>query len=242
MDNILEIISPSQIAGMIDHSVLHPTMTDQDLILHCQLAQKYEVATVCVKPYHVPMAQRLLKDSKPAVCAVVGFPSGSHSVDMKVRESLEVISQGASEVDMVVNVGMVLQEDWVYISKEVSEVNKACLDHGAILKVIFETDFLPSDKFKISLCEICSEVGVAFVKTSTGFGYVKQPTGDYNYTGATPHDIALMRKHCTPNVQVKASGGVRNLDQVLQMIAMGATRIGTSSTEQILVEAADRMV
>jgi len=135
---------------------------------------------------------------------------------------------------MVVNGGKVLSGEWDYVKNEIAQVLKACRTGGAILKVIFENDFLPEDKHKIRLCEICSELGVDFVKTSTGYGFVKQDDGSYNYKGATEHDLALMRKHSAPAVQVKAAGGVRTLDDVLRVRALGVTRIGATATEAIL--------
>ena len=223
-----------QVASMIDHSILHPMMTDDDLRSHCEIADKYGVATVCVKPYHVAMAAQLLKNSKVAVCAVIGFPHGNNSSRIKMLETIEVIENGATEVDMVVNAGKALQGDWQYITDEIREINLACLERGAILKVIFETDFITEDSHKIELCRICSEAGVAFVKTSTGFGYVKQASGDFNYQGATEHDIILMRKYCDPIVKIKASGGIKDLATFMKMVELGASRIGTSSTVQLV--------
>jgi deoxyribose-phosphate aldolase len=156
-----------------------------------------------------------------------------------VAETEQVIADGATEVDMVVNVGKVLSGDWDYVSNEIKAINDTCLAHGAILKVIFETDFL-QDEHIIRLCEICSQHKAGFVKTSTGFGFVKQPNGFYAYQGATEHDIALMRQHSDPAVQVKASGGVRDLDALLKMRELGATRIGATATKAIIEEAKKR--
>jgi deoxyribose-phosphate aldolase len=157
-----------QIAKMIDHSLLHPTMTDADLIAGCELAKYYDVATVCIKPYFVKQAAELLKDSDVKVCTVVGFPHGSSTIQLKVAETRQACKDGATEIDMVVNVGKVLSEDWRYVKKEINAILKESHKYGAILKVIFENDFLPKDKFKIKLCKICSILGVEFVKTSTG--------------------------------------------------------------------------
>ena len=227
------------IAKMIDHSVLHPTFTDYDLRKNCEIALKYDVATVCVKPYHVQMAADLVKDSDVGVCAVIGFPHGNSRIVLKMAETLRVIEDGATEVDMVVNVGKVLQGDWEYVSVEIKSLNETCKNHGALLKVIFETDFITSDHDKIKLCEICSQHGVAFVKTSTGYGFVKLPDDKYTYHGATEHDVALMRKHSAPEVQIKAAGGIRNIGEVLKFRELGATRIGTTSTATILEQAKD---
>jgi deoxyribose-phosphate aldolase len=228
------------IAKMIDHSLLHPTMTDHDLIEGCKLAMKHHVATVCIKPYAITLAADLLKGSDVAVCSVIGFPHGNSRTDIKVTEAIQTIVDGATEVDMVVNVGKVLGKAWQYVTDELRAINEACVGRGAILKVIFENDYLPSDEYKIKLCEICSEVKVAFVKTSTGYGFVKKANGDYNYAGATDHDLALMRKHSAPEVQIKSAGGVRTLDDLLRVKALGVTRTGATATEAILTEAKKR--
>ncbi len=233
--------SIQQIAKMIDHSLLHPTMTDADLVAGCELAKHYDVATVCIKPYFVKQAAELLKDSDVKVCTVVGFPHGSSTIQQKVAESRQACKDGATEIDMVVNVGKVLSEDWRYVKKEINAILKESHKHGAILKVIFENDFLPKDKLKIKLCKICSIVGVEFVKTSTGYGYVKQANGDYNYKGATEHDLLLMRKHSSENVQIKAAGGVRTLDGLLKVMDMGVTRLGATATATIIEDAKKRL-
>jgi deoxyribose-phosphate aldolase len=134
-----------------------------------------------------------------------------------------------------VNVGKVLSEDWEYVRDEIAAVVSTTKKYGATLKVIFENDFLPEDRFKIRLCEICSELQVEFVKTSTGYGYVKQPDGSYNYRGATHPDLVLMRKHSAPEVQVKAAGGVRTLEDTLKVRELGVTRIGATATEAIIL-------
>jgi deoxyribose-phosphate aldolase len=139
----------------------------------------------------------------------------------------------------VVNIGKVLGGDWAYVSAEIKAVNAACVDRGAILKVIFENDYL-QEAHIIRLCQICTEHGVAFVKTSTGYGFVKQPGGDYNYRGATDAHLALMRRHSGPKVQIKAAGGVRTLDDLLRVRALGVTRVGATATEAMLAEAVRR--
>ncbi|MGD0338399.1 MAG: deoxyribose-phosphate aldolase [Bacteroidota bacterium] len=230
----------SDIAKMIDHSILHPTFTDDDLKKNCDIAKKYHVATVCVKPYHTRMAAELLKGSDVGVCAVIGFPHGNSSTDIKNAESLQVINDGATEVDMVVNIGKVLQGDWSYIDNELKIINDTCRKNRALLKVIFETDFVSRDEDKIRLCELCSKHDIAFVKTSTGYGFVRDNNGKYSYAGATEHDVKLMRKHCAPGVKIKAAGGVRTLDQLLKFRELGAARIGASATESIMEEAKKR--
>ena len=227
------------LARMIDHSLLHPTLTDAQLRDGLALARRFECATACVKPYAVAMSAAALAGSSVAVCSVVGFPHGNHHPEMIVAEAERAISEGATEIDMVVNAGKVLGGDWAYVSAELKIVNAACVAHGSLLKVIFENDYLP-DAAIIRLCELCTEHQIAFVKTSTGYGFVKQPNGDYNYLGATDGRLALMRKHSGPHVQIKAAGGIRTLDDLLRVRALGVTRIGATSTEAILVEALKR--
>lgn len=227
----------TDIAKMIDHSILHPTFTDEDLKTQCEIARKYNVATVCVKPFHTTKAKSLLNGSDVEICAVIGFPHGNNTIEIKAEETKQVIADGATEVDMVINIGKALGNDWNYIEKEIDTINKTCVSKGAILKVIFENDFLPNDETKIKLCEICSRTNVAFVKTSTGYGFVKNPDGNYSYKGATEYDLKLMRKHSSPNVQVKAAGGVRTLADILKVRELGVTRVGATATATIMEEA-----
>jgi deoxyribose-phosphate aldolase len=233
-------ITLKSIAKMIDHSLLHPTMTDEELIEGCKIAVKHDVASVCIKPYAVTLARDMLAESDVEVGTVIGFPHGNSRADLKMRETELALVDGATEIDMVVNIGKVLSQDWDYVKAEIRAINEVVLASGAILKVIFENDFLPDDRYKIRLCEICSQVGVAFVKTSSGYGFVKQSNGMYAYQGATDHDLKLMRQHSAPEVQVKAAGGVRTLDDVLRVRALGVTRIGATATETILAEARQR--
>jgi deoxyribose-phosphate aldolase len=237
-ENILTTID--NIAKMIDHSILHPTFTDDDLKNNCEIAKNYHVATACVKPYHTKMAADILKGSHVAVCAVIGFPHGNSTIDIKAAETLQVINDGAAEVDMVINIGKVLQGDWNYINNEIKIIQDACSRNNAQLKVIFETDYITRDEYKIKLCECCSDHKVAFVKTSTGYGFIKGNDGKYSYEGATEHNIKLMRKYCAPEVQIKAAGGIRNLDLVLKMRELGVTRVGATATADILEEAKRR--
>jgi len=228
------------LAKMIDHSLLHPTMSDIDLIKGCKLAAKHRVATVCIKPYSVLLAVDQLTGTGVGVCSVIGFPHGNSKPNVKIFETEQAIDDGASEIDMVVNIGKVISKEWEYVSGEIKAINQACESHGAILKVIFENDYLPDDEYKIKLCEICSEAKVSFVKTSTGYGFTKQDGGDYNYLGATEHDLILMRRYCAPEIQVKAAGGIRTLDNLLRVKALGVTRVGATATEAILIEANKR--
>ena len=226
-----------EIAKMIDHSLLHPTLTDADLRDGCELAMKYDVASVCVKPYAVRMAAELLSGSNVMVGTVIGFPHGTSATSIKVAETEQACRDGAVEIDMVVNIGKVLGEDWGYVQTEIGAVHDACKVHGAILKVIFENDFLPDDAHKIRLCEICTAVGAEFVKTSTGYGFVKGSDGKYSYEGATVRDLQLMLDHVGPGVRVKAAGGIRTLDGLLTVKEMGVSRLGASATAAIMEDA-----
>lgn len=230
----------AELAKMIDHSILHPTLTDADLKKQCEIAKKYHVASVCVKPYAVRQAVEILKGSDVPVGCVIGFPHGNSSIDVKVFESEQACNNGAVEIDMVINIGKVLSGDWNYVEKEIKAITETCHRSNAIVKVIFETDYVTGRDDKIRLCEICTRVGADFVKTSTGFGFVKLAGGDYNYKGATVEDIELMRKYSGPGVQVKCAGGVRTLNDLLKMKAAGASRSGATATEPILTEALKR--
>lgn len=230
----------AELAKMIDHSILHPTFTDQDLVKGCELAKKYNVASVCVKPYAVKKATELCKGSDVLVGCVIGFPHGNSSIEVKVFETEQACKDGAVEIDMVINIGKALQGDFDYVEREIKAITDACHKNGAIVKVIFEMDYMPNDEIKIKLCEICTKVGADYVKTSTGFGYVKQANGDFNYKGATISDLQLMRKHSGPKVKVKAAGGVRTLDQLIEVQKTGATRSGATTTDVILEEAMKR--
>jgi len=232
--------SLSAIAKMIDHSLLHPTLTDQDLIAGCQLARKYDVASVCIKPYAVPLAKEQLQGSDVFVSVVIGFPSGSHKIEIKVKEAEMALDDGAAELDMVLNIGKALSRDWEYLRREIKAVNDVAVRRNALLKVIFETDYIAQDELRIQLCHLCSELAVAFVKTSTGYNYVRQPDGQMTYAGASDHVIQLMRRECPPSVQVKAAGRVKTLDDVLRVRSLGATRVGATTTAEILEEAKRR--
>lgn len=232
-------ITLQSLAKMIDHSLLHPTMTDAEILQGCEIARRYNVATVCVKPYAVQMARQALADSEVQVCAVIGFPHGNSLTAIKVAETEQAIRDGAAEIDMVINIGKALGGDWDFVSADIQAVNQACGQRQALLKVIFETDYL-QDAQIIRLCQICSELGAAFVKTSSGYGFVKQANGDYNYRGATEHNLTLMRQHSAPQVQIKAAGGVRSLDDLLKVRALGATRVGATATQAMLDEAIRR--
>jgi deoxyribose-phosphate aldolase len=229
-----------EIMKMVDHSLLGPGLTDEQLREGCETAAKYDTASVCVKPYHVLQAAEYLKDTNVAVGAVIGFPHGNSTTAIKAAEAEQVMADGAVEVDMVVNIGKVLSEDWAYVANEIETLADLVHSKGAILKVIFENDLLPEDRYKIKLCEICSQAGADFVKTSTGYNYVKGPDGKYSYQGATLHDLQLMRDHAAPEVQVKAAGKSGTLDAVLKIRAIGVTRTGTAQTAQLYHDAVEK--
>lgn len=231
-------ISVNELAKMIDHSLLHPTMSDDILKSGCEVAKKYDVASVCIKPYAVKLAKELLAESSVKVGSVIGFPHGNSSTKIKVSEAVLACKDGAVEIDMVINIGKALGGDWDFVKNEIYEINNAVVLNGGILKVIFENDFL-QDRQIIKLCEISNECGVAFVKTSTGYGFVKQQNGMYSYKGATLEHLKLMRKYTKPSIEVKAAGGVRTLKELITVRAIGVTRVGATATENILNEAAE---
>ena len=228
------------LAKMIDHSILHPTMTDEDLRRECEVAVKYNVASVCVKPYAVKLAAELLKNSEVLVGCVIGFPAGNSTVEVKVYEAITACQDGAVEIDMVINIGKALQGDWPYIENEMRAVTDASHQNGAIVKIIFETDYVKKQEDIIQLCKISTDAGADYVKTSTGFGFVKGNDGKYSYTGATIPNLELMRKSVGPNVKIKAAGGVRTLDALLAVRKAGCSRCGATATKAILEEAFNR--
>lgn len=214
------------VAKMIDHSLLNPTLTEEALRSGCELALAYDVASVCIMPYRLKMCADILKGSTVAPSTTIGFPHGGHATAAKVAEVDQALKDGGRELDMVVNISQVLSGQWHYVSDEIKQLTKATHDGGAKIKVIFENAYL-NDEQKIRLCEICGEIGVDWVKTSTG----------YAPSGATNEDLILMRRHSPANVQVKAAGGVRTLDRLLEVRALGVTRAGATATAAILDEA-----
>ncbi|MEE3221069.1 MAG: deoxyribose-phosphate aldolase [Planctomycetota bacterium] len=230
---------PHSIASYIDHAVLHPTQAEEDLRAACGLCAEVGVASICVKPYMVPLAAELLADSAVKVSTVISFPHGACATAVKVAEARAACDVGAVELDMVVNLGLVQCGQWADVETEICAVVAAAAESGAITKVIFETGLLSDADQKIRLCQCSENAGAAFVKTSTGFGFVKQPDGTMKSTGATFDDIQLMREHCSEAVGVKASGGIRNLADARQFIKLGATRLGTSSTRSLVDEETD---
>lgn len=229
-----------ELAKMIDHSILHPTMTDADLKRECQVALDHDVASVCVKPYAVKQAAELLEGSDVLVGCVIGFPAGNSAIPVKVFETETACKDGAVEIDMVINVGKALQGDWAYVEEEIGAVAQACHKNGAIVKVIFETDYVTKAEDIERLCQICTKVKADYVKTSSGFGFVKGDDGKYNYTGATIPNLELMKKSVGPKVKVKAAGGVRSLDGLLAVQEAGCTRCGATATVTILEDANKR--
>ncbi|MCC6231831.1 MAG: deoxyribose-phosphate aldolase [Verrucomicrobiales bacterium] len=232
-----------ELAQTIDHSLLHPTMTDQELDEGCRLAARYRVASVCIKPYAVKRAAELLKGSGVNVGCVIGFPHGNSTTESKRYETELACRDGAVEIDMVINLGKALSGDWDYVRQDVQAVCEEAHRRGARVKVIFENDYLTrggagldADAFKRRLCELCEAAGADWVKTSSGYGFVKQSDGSYNYRGATEHDLALMRASCSAKVQVKAAGGVRDLDGLIRVRDLGATRCGATATAAMLDE------
>jgi deoxyribose-phosphate aldolase len=220
----------ADLAKMFDHSLLQPTLTDADLDRGFQVARDYRVASVCVKPYGVARAAGALRGSGVLVGTVIGFPHGGHLSKTKAAEAEAAMADGAVELDMVVNIGKVLTGDWGYVRNDIAAVIEPAHRTGAKVKVIFENCFL-TDEHKIELCRICGDLRADWVKTSTGYGD----------SGATDHDLALMRKHSPPHVQVKAAGGVRTFDRVLAVRALGVTRIGATATKAILDECRQRL-
>jgi deoxyribose-phosphate aldolase len=223
-------LSYRTIAKMIDHSLLQPTLTDADLERGCRLARAYDVASVCIKPYAVPLASALLAGSTVAVGTTIGFPHGGHRTAIKVAEVQTAVADGARELDMVVNIGKVLSGAWDDVADDIRAVVAAAHAQGALVKVIFENCFL-ANEHKERLCHICGEVGADFVKTSTGYGD----------GGATDDDLRLMRRCSPAHVQVKAAGGVRTYDRLLAVRALGVTRVGATATQAILDECKARL-
>ena len=220
----------ADVAKMIDHSLLNPTLTTAQLEEGIRVALAYDVASVCIMPYYLPRCSELLKGSTVKASTTIGFPHGGHTTEIKVAEAKQALADGGQELDMVVNISQVLSSAWSYVEREIREITNVTHAAGQKIKVIFENCYLNQEQ-KIRLCEICGEIGVDWVKTSTGYG-----TG-----GATHEDLRLMREHSPANVQVKAAGGVRDLDALLAVKAIGVSRCGASRTADILDEARKRL-
>jgi deoxyribose-phosphate aldolase len=222
--------SYDDLARMIDHSLLNPTLTTDELEAGCRLAVEYEVASVCILPYYLKRCAELLHGSPVAPSTTIGFPHGGQATAVKLAEARQALADGGAELDMVVNISQVLTRNWDYVREDIRVVVDAAHAAGQKVKVIFENAYL-QDEHKIRLCEICGALGADWVKTSTG----------YAPSGATLEDLRLMRRHSPPHAQVKAAGGVRDLDGLLAVRAAGATRCGASRTKDILDEARRRL-
>jgi deoxyribose-phosphate aldolase len=219
-----------EIAKMIDHSLLNPSLTMDELEAGCALARKYDVASVCILPYAVARSAELLAGSGVVSSTTVGFPHGGHTTAAKLFEAQQALRSGATELDAVINISKARSGDWKYVREELGELTALAHNARAKIKVIFENAY-HDDAAKIRLCEICGEVGVDWVKTSTG----------YASSGATLEDLRLMRKHSPPNVQVKAAGGIRTLDALLEVREIGVTRVGATRTAEMLEDCRKRL-
>ncbi|HLY20084.1 MAG TPA: deoxyribose-phosphate aldolase [Bryobacteraceae bacterium] len=217
-------------AKMIDHSLLNPTLTVDHLERGIQLALDYDVASVCIMPFYLKRCAEALRGSRVNASTTIGFPHGGHATAVKLAEARQALNDGGQELDIVVNISRVLSGDWGYVQEDLSGVIDAAHEAGQKVKVIFENCYL-NDAQKIRLCEICGELRADWVKTSTGYG-----TG-----GATFEDLALMRTHSPAYVQVKAAGGVRDLDALLEVRALGVTRVGATRTAAMLDECKRRL-
>lgn len=217
-------------AKMIDHSLLNPTLTADDLEKGCQLALAYDAASVCILPYYLKRCAELLSGSTVKASTTIGFPHGGHTTEIKLAEAKRALADGCQELDMVCNISAVLSGKWDYVRDDIKAVIGVAHDAGQKVKVIFENCYL-QDEHKIRLCEICGELNADWVKTSTGYG-----TG-----GATDADLTLMRKHSPEHVQVKAAGGVRDFDGLLRVRSLGVTRCGASRTATMLDECRKRL-
>jgi deoxyribose-phosphate aldolase len=218
------------IAKMIDHSLLNPTIAAEDLEKGIRVALEYDVASVCIVPYYLKRCAELLRGSTVKASTTIGFPHGGHTTAVKVAEARQALDDGGQELDVVVNISKVLSADWQYVRDDLRAVIDLTHGHGQKVKVIFENCYL-KDEHKVRLCEICGDLRADWVKTSTGYG-----TG-----GATMEDLKLMRKHSPPHVRVKAAGGIRDLDAALAVRAIGVTRFGCTRTIEVLEECKRRL-
>ncbi len=219
-----------QIAKMIDHSLLNPALTTGELETGCQLALRYNVASVCIMPYYVARCAELLSCSTVQPSTTIGFPHGGQHTAIKLAEAEQAMKDGATELDIVINISQARSGNWKYVAGEIRKLTDCCHASGALIKVIFENAF-HDEAAKIRLCEICGDAGVDWVKTSTG----------YAATGATMEDLRLMRKYSPARVQIKAAGGVRDLDTLLAVREIGVTRAGATRTASILDECHRRL-
>ena len=218
------------IAKMIDHSLLRPELTEDDIRKGCEIAVKYDVATVCCNPCDVAFVTKLMKGSDVNTTTVIGFPHGYNTTETKMFEAEQAIKNGAVELDMVLNISKLLSGHYDYVKKDIKAVVDIAHRHNVLVKVIFENYYL-SDEQKIKACRLAEEAGADFVKTSTGFAD----------GGATLEDLRLMRDNVSEKVQVKAAGGVRDLDMALKVREIGCTRFGATRTETIMEQCYKRI-
>ena len=218
------------IAKMIDHSLLNPSLTTSELEDGCLLAVRYDVASVCILPYTLARCAEILADSTVKASTTIGFPHGGHSTATKLTEVQQALEDGGQELDAVINISKARSGDWRYVRDELLALTEMVHSGGAKIKVIFENAYL-DDSAKIRLCQICGEIGADWVKTSTG----------YAPSGATLPDLQLMRKHSPASVQVKAAGGIRDLDALLAVRAIGVSRVGATRTESMLEDCRRRL-
>ncbi len=218
------------IAKMIDHSLLQPFLTTSELEAGCRLALAYDVASVCILPYYLKQAAQLLHGSTVQPTTTIGFPHGGHTTAIKLAEARQALQDGATEIDMVINISKAKSGDWKYVADEIVLLTKEAHAGRAKIKVIFENAY-QDDASKIELCRICGQANVDWVKTSTG----------YAPSGATLEDLRLMRQHSPAHVQVKAAGGIRDLDKLLAAREIGVTRVGASATAAMLDECRKRL-
>ena len=222
-------ITAKEIAKLIDHSLLKPERTHQQVVDGCYVAKKYDCASVCVKPCDVEVAMEILKDTDVAVSTVIGFPHGSNLTPIKVAEAELALAQGCTELDMVLNIGRLKSGEDELVEADIKAVCDVTHAKGAIVKVILENAYL-TDEEKIRACKICEKAGADFVKTSTG----------YAGGGATVPDLKLMRANTSEKVRVKAAGGVRTLDAALAVKSVGGCRFGCTATPKIMEDAYQR--
>ena len=223
------MLTPADIAKMLDHSTLQPYLTQEDIRKGCEIALKYHTASVCARPGDMPLVAELLKGSDVKVCTVIGFPHGNHKTAIKVAEAQAALEDGCQELDMVINVGRLLAGEDAYVGQEIRQICDLAHEKGAKVKVIIETCYLDQEQ-KVRACRIAAENGADWVKTSTGYGSA----------GCKLEDLELMVASVPASVQVKGSGGIRDLDTVLAARKIGATRCGVSATVKIMEEAEKR--
>lgn len=224
------MITLPEIAKLLDHSTLQPFLTENDIIKGCDIALQYQTATVCARPGDMPLVVKRLAGSSVLPCTVIGFPHGAHHMDVKCVEAVRALDDGCRELDMVLNIGKMLEGNEAYVQEEIQKLAEVAHSRDAILKVILETCYLNDEQKKIA-CRLSEAAGADFVKTSTGYGSA----------GATVQDVQLMRAAVSDKVRVKASGGIRTLDMVLSCRKAGAVRCGVSATVKIMEEARERL-